>query len=418
MGKVKDSDYITATYYLESVKDLRESAEALAGEQSTGTWVKVGLETRDLMRKYRARVVDVKESFRGSVNKGTIKVAFPHVNFGPIVPMLLTTVAGNLFEMGDFLNVKLMDLEFPREYTRAFKGPKFGIAGTKKAAKVRGRPMIGCIVKPCVGLASKEFASACYEVAKGGVDFIKDDELIANPAYSPIEERVSEVMEALDMADEEKDETTLYAVNVTDEVDRIMENADIALEHGANCLMLNFITAGFSALRVLCEDPGVRVPVHCHRDMFAAFTRSEYHGIHTVVVSKLARLCGGDQVHAGAILGKLYEGIDSVMESVRALTAEWHHLKPALPVSSGGQHPGKVPENVRLLGEDALILAGGGIFGHSMGAAAGARAMRQALSAVMGGMSLETYAKEHVELKAALAQWGLVKPRGNDIRNM
>lgn len=404
--------YITATYYLETVRDLQEAAEALAGEQSTGTWVRVGLETEELMKRHRAQVVEVKESYRGTVNKGTIKVAFPYQNFGPVIPMLLTTVAGNLFEMGDFLNVKLMDLELPEEYTRAFKGPKFGIEGTKRAANVKGRPMIGCIVKPCVGLAPKEFASACYEVAKGGVDFIKDDELIANPRYSPIEKRVSEVMEALDKADADKDETTLYAVNVTDEVDKIMENADTALEHGANCLMLNFITAGFSALRMLCEDPSIRVPVHCHRDMFAAFTRNEHHGIHTVVVSKLARLCGGDQIHVGAILGKLYEDIDSVLASVDALTREWHRIKAALPVSSGGQHPGKIPENLRLLGEDALILAGGGIFGHPMGAAAGAKAMRQALEAAMDGKDLKEQAEEHRELKLALEKWGIPKGVG------
>ncbi len=404
---MKKKDYITATYYLETERDLREAADALAGEQSTGTWIRVGLESRELMRKYRAKVVEVRESFRGGVNKGIIKVAFPYGNFDAVVPMLLTTVAGNLFEMGDFQNVKLLDLELPREYTKAFKGPKFGIKGTKKAAKVKNRPMIGCIVKPCVGLAPKKFASACYEVAKAGVDFIKDDELIANPKYSPIKKRVPEVMEALDKADEEKDETTLYAVNVTDEVDRIMENADVALAHGANCLMLNFITAGFSALRMLCEDPSVRVPVHCHRDMFAAFTRSDVHGIHTVVVSKLARLCGGDQVHAGAVLGKLYEDVQSVMQSVDALTMEWGHLKPALPVSSGGQHPGKVPENYRLLGEDALILAGGGIFGHKNGAAAGARAMRLALEATISKIPLEGHAKEHKELKTALEQWSI-----------
>lgn len=400
-------NYITAAYYLESVKDLKASAEILAGEQSTGTWTRVGLESRELMRKYRARVVEVKESFRGGVNKGTVKVAFPYANFGPVVPMLLTTVAGDLFEMKDFQNVKLQDLEFPEEYLKAFKGPKFGAEGTKKAAKVKGRPMIGCVVKPCVGLAPKEFASACYEVAKGGVDFIKDDGLMANPDYSPIKKRVPEVMEALDKADEEKDEHTLYAVNVTDEVGKIMDNADAALEHGANCLMLNFITAGFSALRMLCEDKNVRVPVHCHRDMFASFARSDVHGINTAVVSKLARLCGGDQVPAGALMSKLYEEEEAVMQSVTALTEEWGPLKPALPVSAGGQHPGKVSENYRLLGEDALILAGGGIFGHKDGAAAGARAMRFALEAAISGTPIGEYATEHKELRTALEQWGI-----------
>ncbi|MEE9474458.1 MAG: RuBisCO large subunit C-terminal-like domain-containing protein, partial [Candidatus Hydrothermarchaeaceae archaeon] len=242
--------------------------------------------------------------------------------------------------------------------------------------------------------------------AVGGVDFIKDDELIANPAYSRIEDRAPVTMEALDRANEEKGEKTMFAVNVTDEVDKIMENADTAIENGANCLMLNFITAGFSALRVLCEDESVNVPVHCHRDMFAAFTRSDVHGIHTKVVSKLARLCGGDQVHAGAILGKLYEDIDSVMLSVEALKEDFYNISPSLPVSSGGQHPGKIPENVKRLGEDALILAGGGIFGHKDGATAGGRAMRQALDATLNGVPLEEYAKDHAELKTALEQWG------------
>ncbi|MEE8402656.1 MAG: RuBisCO large subunit C-terminal-like domain-containing protein [Candidatus Hydrothermarchaeaceae archaeon] len=389
---------VIATYYLEA-DDIKAAADALAGEQSTGTWVRVGFETDTLMERHRAKVLDV----TGNI----VRVAFPFENFGPVIPMLLTTTAGNLFEMGDFKNVKLMDLEFPKEFVKEFKGPKFGIEGTKRMLGVKGRPLIGCIVKPCVGLPPAEFAEACYQAAVGGVDFIKDDELIANPGYSQIEERTNKTAEALDRANAEKGEKTMYAVNVTDEVDRIMENADTAIENGANCLMLNFVTAGFSALRVLCEDESIKVPVHCHRDMFAAFTRSDVHGIHTQVVSKLARLCGGDQVHVGAVIGKLYEGIDSVMQSVKVLKEDFYDISPSLPVSSGGQHPGKIPENLKLLDEDALILAGGGIFGHTDGAMAGARAMRQALDATLSEISLEEYAKEHTELKAAIEQWGL-----------
>jgi ribulose-bisphosphate carboxylase large chain len=395
--------YVQATYYLETEMDIKKAAEALAAEQSTGTWIRVGFESDDLIDKYSARIIEVKEEKMGSI----IKLAFPYDNFGPVVPMLLTTVAGNLFEMGEFKNIKLMDLVFPKSFLKEFKGPKFGMEGSKEAVKVKGRPLIGCIVKPCVGLSPGDFAKACYEAAAGGVDFIKDDELIANPKYSPIEDRVSKAMEAIDRANEEKGERTMYAVNVTDEVDRIMENADTAIENGANCLMLNFITAGFSALRVLCEDKSVKVPVHCHRDMFAAFTRSDVHGIHTAVVSKLARLCGGDQVHIGAILGKLYEGLDPVMRSADVLKADMGGFKSSLPVSSGGQHPGKIPANLKHLDEDALILAGGGIFGHKDGATAGARAMRQAVDASLEGISLEEYAKDHGELKTAIEQWGL-----------
>lgn len=405
-----DENYITVTYYLETKLALKEAAEVIAGEQTTGTWTKVGFETEDLVKKHRARVLGAEGISGGGINKGTVKLAFPIINFGPVIPMLLSSVAGNLYEMTDLRNVKLLDLEFPERYVKEFKGPKYGIEGTRKVIDVYDRPLIGCIVKPCAGLSPKDFAEACYQAAAGGVDFIKDDELVANPEYSPIEERVSRVMEALDKAQEETGEKTMYAVNVTDEVDKIVKNAEMALESGTNCLMLNFITAGFSALRVLAEDQSIKAPIHCHRDMFASFTRSPVHGIHTVVVSKLARLCGSDQCHIGAVYGKLYEKLDSVLKSAEVVKKEWHNIMPTLPVSSGGQHPSKVPENLKHLGNDALILAGGGIFGHRDGATAGATAMRQALDAALNGITIEEYAKEHKELGRAIEQWGVFVP--------
>jgi ribulose 1,5-bisphosphate carboxylase large subunit-like protein len=403
---IKEDEVVVATYYMETSLNLAEVAKATAGEQSTGTWIKTCFETDSLVASHGARVIEVETRAAGEKHKGIVKIAYPIRNFGPVIPMLLTTVAGNLFEMADLENVKLLDLEFPSSYLKDFKGPKFGIEGTRRAVDVSDRPLIGCIVKPCVGLDPKTFSRACYEVASGGVDFIKDDELISNPAYSNIEERTSRVMEELDRVREETGEKTLYAVNVTDEVTKIMDNAEAALSNGANCLMINFITAGFSALRMLAEDSSINVPIHCHRDMFAAFTRSPFHGISTRAVSKLTRLCGGDQIHAGAIDGKLYEDNDSVIKSSKAIRKRWENIEPSFPVSSGGQNPCTVQRNVELLGNDVLILAGGGIFGHKEGATAGAMAMRQALDAALNGIELKECPVEHKELKTAIRQWG------------
>ncbi|MFQ6105494.1 MAG: RuBisCO large subunit C-terminal-like domain-containing protein, partial [Candidatus Hydrothermarchaeaceae archaeon] len=89
-------------------------------------------------------------------------------------------------------------------------------------------------------------------------------------------------------------------------------------------------------------------------------------------------------------------------------TEDFYNISPSLPISSGGQHPGKIPENLKHLGSDALILAGGGIFGHSGGATEGARAMRQALDAALNGIKLQEYAEEHRELNKAIEQWGVI----------
>jgi ribulose 1,5-bisphosphate carboxylase large subunit-like protein len=403
---IREEEVVVATYYMETPLNLEKTARATAGEQSTGTWTKTCFETESVIASHGAMVVGIDTTEFEDINKGLVKIAFPIKNFGPVVPMLLTTVAGNLFEMADISNIKLLDLEFPSSFLNEFRGPKFGITGTRKALGVFDRPLIGCIVMPCVGLDPKTFAKACYEVAVGGVDFIKDDELIANPSYSPIDERTSQVMGALDRAEDETGEKTLFAVNVTDELTKIMDNAEQALSNGANCLMINSIAAGFSALRMLSDDPSIKVPIHCHRDMFASFSRSPVHGISSLVVSKLTRLCGGDQIHAGAIDGKLFEPNEDVIKSANVMRKKWGKIEPSLPVSSGGQNPCTVHRNLELLGKEALILAGGGIFGHREGATAGAKAMRQALDVAMRGIELKECPSEDKELKAALRQWG------------
>ena len=390
---------------METPQSLEKITKDAASEQSTGLKAQSCFATGGLIETYGAKVVSVDSTEIGDLNKGIVEIAYPIKNFGPSIPMLLTTVAGNLFELAEIENVKLLDLEIPNAYLSEFKGPKFGIDGTRKALGVYDRPLLGSVIKPCVGLKPETFAEAAYEVAIGGMDFIKDDELISNPEYSPIETRVSKTMEALDRSYAETGEKTLYAVNVTDEVTNLMSNAESAISNGANCLMINVITTGFSALRMLAEDPSINVPIHCHRDMFAAFAKNPTHGISSMVVSKLARLCGADHLHVGAIDGKLFEDHDTVVKSSEVLRHPWGDIKPVLPVSSGGQNPCTVEHNFELLGTDFLILAGNAVFGHRDGATSGAKAMRQALSLALSKTPLKECPAEDKELNTAIRQW-------------
>lgn len=422
-------EYIIATYYLETPMELMKAADAFAAEQSTGTWMRVCYETDEIREKHGAKVIGVfpipqeiyeptlptgvdLSIFKGSegemtFNTGIIQIAFPHINFGDRLPNLLSTVAGNLYEMGVFTAIKLLDLEFPSSFVQEFKGPKFGIEGSRKVVRVHDRPLIGAIIKPCVGLSPKEIAELAYQGAKGGLDFIKDDELIADPDYNKLGERVPLVMEALDNAESETGEKTMYAFNITDRVDKILELHDLVVEHGGNCVMLNYVTAGFSALRVLAEE--TKVPIHCHRDFFPSFTRSPFLGMSVHVFSKISRLAGADQLHCGAIQGKLYESDEESVQNMMVCTQEFYHIKGILPVSSGGQWAGKVPVNYRKIGHvDFLHLSGAGVYAHPDGAESGARSVRQAWEATLQNISLEEYAKEHKELKRAIEHFGKV----------
>ncbi len=349
---INDEDYVIATYYLETPMDLYKAANAFAAEQSTGTWQRVGYETDAMREKHGIKVVGIyklpyeptgpnlptgtKMSEFGAgnvkINAAVLRLAFPHINFGPKIPNLLTAVAGNLYEMGAFTAIKLLDLEFPDSFLKEFTGPRFGIEGTRKIIGVYDRPIVGAIIKPCVGISPKQIAELAYQGAKGGLDFIKDDELIADTKYNSVKARVKTIVKALKRAEDETGEKTMYAFNITDRMDRIRELHDIVVEGGGNCVMINAATAGLEAMRELAEY--TQVPIHCHRDFAPMWTRSPYLGISFTCLTKLFRLSGADQTHCGAISGKLYETDEEVLRQHPHLHARVRKHRPL--------HPGKL----------------------------------------------------------------------------
>jgi ribulose-bisphosphate carboxylase large chain len=183
-------------------------------------------------------------------------------------------------------------------------------------------------------VAPQEIAELTYQGAKGGLDFIKDDELIADTSYNSIKDRVKTIGEALRKAEEETGHKTMYAFNITDRPSRIKELHDTVVDGGGICVMVNVATLGIEVLRELAEY--TEVPIHVHRDFAPAYIRSPFLGMTAQVFTKICRLAGGDQIHIGAIKGKLFERDEEVVASARYCWEEFHHLAPSLPVSSGG----------------------------------------------------------------------------------
>ena len=72
----------------------------------------------------------------------------------------------------------------------------------------------------------------------------------------------------------------------------------------------------------------------------------------------------------------------------------------------GGVHPGMAERYMNDLGNDIILAPGGPIQGRPMGATVGARAMRQAIDAVMSsGTALTEAAQDHEELRVALERF-------------
>ncbi|MHA1733808.1 MAG: RuBisCO large subunit C-terminal-like domain-containing protein [Promethearchaeota archaeon] len=411
-------DHVVATYIAQSPKgiDAMFMAQALAIEQSTGTWVNVPAETPEQRRKHVAKVIGIwsipdyeyEVPREVKARQGVLQIAYP-MNFKPQIPMLFTTVVGNISMGGP---IKLVDVRFPKKFLDEFKGPKFGDVGIRKLLGVPERPLLNNMIKPCVYTDPKIGAQLAYEAAVGGCDVIKDDELLADVDFNPIAERVTRFMEAIDRADSEKGEKTLYTVNITDRVKRVFELADLVQEHGANAIMVNHIAVGYSVLRELAEDPSVKVPILGHMDAAGALYEDPWSGISSqLVLGKLARLAGADSLVYPAPYGKAPYLEDKFKATTRTMVMPMGHLKRTLPMPSGGITAGLVEKVVKAIGTNVMIGSGGGIHAHPDGAEAGARAFRQAIDAVMAGVPVRQAAKEHKELGVALGTWGSSKTK-------
>ena len=403
--EISSKDYVVAEYYIESKLPLLKAGIEIAKEESIGTWTKIYTLTESAKR-LAGKVFKVDEETR------KVWIAFPvelfDIEYGG-ASNILSIVAGNLFGLSKLENVRLLDIHIPEKICKKFPGPKFGIENIRKliGTNRERRPHIGTIIKPKVGLNPDETAKVAYEVAIGGIDFIKDDETLVNQKFCPLNERVSKVMEALDKAKEETGRQVLYAVNVSASTPyTLIELVDQALENGANMLMIDAVVTGIPMLQMLAEDPMIKVPIHVHRAMHAAFTRNKRHGIRMVVLAKLIRLAGGDQLHVGtAGIGKMEADVRETLDARDALLKDIDGIEKTFPVASGGLHPGLIPSLLKAFGVDAVFQFGGGCHGHPDGPRAGAMAIRQAIEACMKGVSLKEYAKTHPELRKALETW-------------
>ncbi|MHA1906729.1 MAG: RuBisCO large subunit C-terminal-like domain-containing protein [Candidatus Thorarchaeota archaeon] len=410
---IDNEKYVICTYYarLPAMLDIRELAQGAAVEQSTGTWTLVPGETAAVRQRHVAKVIGIYEtpqyefSLPSSLERRQyiLQIAFPWENFGQQIPMLLSTVIGNI-SLGP---IKCLDMKFPKSWLKGFKGPKFGIKGLRKLMKVKKRPFVNNMIKPCVYTSCDMGAELCYEAAVGGADIIKDDELLANPDFNTLEDRIPRFMEAIDRADAEKGEKTLFTVNITDNVRKMFENAERAIELGANGLMVNYLAVGYSAFREISEDPSLNVPLLAHMDVTGAISYSPDIGIGTnLVIGKLPRICGSDISVFPAPYGKAPLLKGRFMDMARAMVLPLHNIEQTAPMPSGGISPGHVEDVIDDLGPDIVIGTGAGIHAHPDGPKAGAIAFRQAIDAKMQGIPVSRYAKEHDELKKAMDSWG------------
>lgn len=409
---------IHARYWLETGDDPRRAAEVIAGEQSSGTFTAVPGETPALKARSGARVerlqvlgVSDSPSLPGGMvsshyTRCLLDLSWPIENFGPSLPNLLATIAGNLFELRQVSGLRLLDLRLPQAFAESCPGPAFGVEGTRRLAGVERGPLIGTIVKPSVGLSPQETAATVQHLVDGGIDFIKDDELQADGAHCPFDERARAVMRVVNDAEQRSGRKAMVAFNITGEIDEMRRRHDLVLSLGGSCVMASLNSVGLTGLLALRRH--AQLPIHGHRNGWGYLSRSPALGWDYAPWQLLWRLAGADHLHVNGLANKFSESDASVLQAVGGV------LRPAfadtpmrtMPVFSSGQTGLQAAGTLAATGSADLIhAAGGGILGHPDGIAAGVNAMRQAWDAALAGTPIADHAKVHPELAAALETW-------------
>lgn len=410
----------SATYLIETAYSLEQAAEIMAGEQSSGTFVKLPGETASLRQRHGAKVERITQlesvnrpSLPGAFepidrpavyNRAEVELSFPIINIGNSLTQLQTTVAGNLFELHPFSGLRLLDLTIPEHFSDHYPGPKFGISGTRKLCGVYDRPLIGTIIKPSVGLTPQQTADLVKTLIEAGLDFIKDDELISNPPYSPLKERVAAVMRVVNDHAERSGKKVMVAFNISDDLEAMLQHHDTVLEAGGTCVMVNMLSLGLGALSHLRKRSAL--PIHGHRNGWGAISRHPLLGMSYVAFQKLCRVAGVDHIHVNGIRNKFSESDESVISSARACLTPLLGGYIAMPVFSSGQWAGQAHDTYEALQSvDLMYLAGGGIMGHPDGPSAGVQALRAAWEAALAGIALNEYANTHEPLRKAISKF-------------
>lgn len=404
--------FITVTYRVFDQKhDLHKKAESIALGLTIGSWTHLPSLEKKQLERHKGEVVEIVEEetteqaasfFKESRTIGRIKIAYPLANFSADLPAILTTVFGKLSLDGE---IKLIDIEFPKELEQSFPGPSFGVAGVRELVGVYDRPLLMSIFKGMIGKDTQEFTQQLTDQLLGGVDLVKDDEILFENPLTPFHKRVEIGSRMINQVYEETGEKKLYAVNLTGRTFELKEKAKQAVDQGATALLFNVFAYGLDVLQALACDPDIHVPIMAHPAISGALTASPFHGIsNRVLLGKLLRIAGADLVLFPSPYGSVALNKAETDAIAHALT-EKGQLNKAFPVPSAGIHPGLTPKMIHDFGLDCVINAGGGIHGHPGGARAGAKAFRDAIYGVMNTSLLDA-ANVSPELKAALELWG------------
>jgi len=383
--------YYIATYEMSSSTTLRDAAWNLAIGQSVGNPnVRNEWETDDLFENHSCLIVGDEELLK-TQTEGIVEIAFPVVNTDwetDGISHMLCQLMGGHVDIDIVTKCRLIKLDLPETVTKHFLGPKFGLTGMRKLTGQYDKPFFGSIVKPKIGITPEVLLEMVKQMVDGGVDFIKEDEIMVNPSCAPLDRRVDIIANYL--AKQSRKIVFCHTINCDPHI--LVDRVKRVYKLGGSGVHIN-VFSGFGAYNSIRK---LDLPLYLHyQSSGAKVTTDKSHrfSISWPVMCQLATLSGVDTIQTGMVGGYSNDDPEEIKTCIEILTKG-----NTVPALSCGMHPGLVNKVTEIAGIDYLANAGGSVHGHPGGTKAGATAMRQAVDGIGGE-----------EYDIAIKKWGLVQ---------
>ena len=404
---VNKDNYFIAKYFIKSNNMLKAAKGVAIGQSIGNPDVRLNNETAELLENHLSIILDHPDNLKNK-KEAVVRIAFPIKNFDleqDGITQLICTFMGGQMDIEEILSCRLLDVEFPNIFLKNFKGPKIGLDKIREKTNSTNRPLLGGIVKPKTGLDIKTLKEVCINMVKGGVDFIKEDEILGNPSCCPFEERVIVVNEAIQNEAVKLNKEVFYAPCVNSDLPYLLKRVEYCVKNNLKAYHLNIWT-GLQTYKYL-RSFDFNIAMFYQKSGDRVLTdKNNIYSISWSVLLKLARISGADFIHAGMWGGYLSDTKQDLTDWLSILTtANDLGFKKTVPSFSCGSHPGLVQSTVKNFGIDLMMSLGGSMHGHPSGTVSGAKAMRQAFDLLFQKDKDKSNFKEYNE---AIKKWGFI----------
>ena len=332
---------LIATYLVRAEAAAIEArARAIAVEQSVEMPL-AAIDDAAVLEDIVGRVEDIADRGNGMF---AVRIGLASATIGTDAGQLLNMAFGNTSLHED---VVLADLDLPEALAARFGGPRHGIAGLRARVDAASRALTCAALKP-QGLPPARLADLAERLARGGIDFIKDDHGLADQDYAPFAERVAACAAAV------QGHRTRYIPSLSGNLDDLRRQARQARDTGADTVMVAPMVAGWSNVVALGRDfPGLALLAHP--------TMGGFRIAPDLLIGRLFPLIGADAVVFPTHGGRFGYSAATCRRLAENARVSAHRQRPCLPVPAGGMTLARVPELLDFYGPDTMLLIGGSL---------------------------------------------------------